>query len=123
MCKAITISVLLFLGAMVHSLPVAAHAILVNSQPGKGEELTESPKQIDLWFNEPVRSEYKAVAVIDGSGRRVDNRDVEQNPADGSHIHVTVPKLEPGNYMVRYRVVSQDAQIFTGKFEFILKAP
>lgn len=100
---------------------VSAHAILVKSQPAKDEEVTETPKQIDLWFNDPVRSEYKALAVIDSDGKRVDKRDVEQDLLDGSHIHATVEDLQPGTYTIRYRVVSQDTHIVTGKFQFTVK--
>jgi len=102
-------------------LTASAHAILVKSQPAKDEELSEAPKQIDLWFNDPVRSQYKALAVVNSDGKRVDNRDVEQEMLDGSHIYATVSDLEPGTYTVRYRVVSQDTHIVTGKFTFTVK--
>jgi len=98
-----------------------AHAILVKSQPEKDAELSEAPKQIDLWFNDPVRSQYKALAVINSEGKRVDNRDVAQEMLDGSHIYATVSDLEPGTYTIRYRVVSQDTHIVTGKFNFTVK--
>lgn len=99
----------------------SAHAILVKSQPNKDETVTVAPKQIDLWFNDPVKSEYKALAVIDSEGKRVDNHDVEQTLTDGSHIHATVADLPAGTYTVRYRVVSQDTHIVTGKFQFTVK--
>ncbi|WP_347988322.1 copper resistance CopC family protein [Methylomonas sp. AM2-LC] len=103
--------------------PIAAmaHAILVKSQPAKDEVLAQAPKQIDLWFNDAVRGEYKALAVIDSNGKRVDNHDVEQSITDGSNIHATVQSLIPGVYTVRYRVVSEDTHIVTGKFDFTVK--
>ncbi len=107
--------------ALLSPLSAWAHAILVKSQPAKDETVKESPKQIDLWFNDAVRSEYKALAVIDSSGKRVDNHDVEQGLTDGSHIYATVPNLAPGTYTIRYRVVSEDTHIVTGKFEFTVK--
>jgi copper resistance protein C len=106
---------------LLSPLSAWAHAILVKSQPAKDETVKESPKQIDLWFNDAVRSEYKALAVIDSSGKRVDNHDVEQSLTDGSHIHATVPNLAAGTYTIRYRVVSEDTHIVTGKFEFTIK--
>lgn len=107
--------------ALLSPVSAFAHAILVRSQPAKDETISVAPKQIDLWFNDAVRSEYKALAVIDSSGKRVDNHDVEQTLTDGSHIHATVGNLAPGTYTVRYRVVSEDTHIVTGKFEFTLK--
>lgn len=112
---------LLFLTSFLVPIAAEAHAILVKSQPAKDEEVTVAPKQIDLWFNDPVRSQYKALAVIDSEGKRVDKRDVEQSLTDGSHIYATVEDLAPGTYTIRYRVVSQDTHIVTGKFQFTVK--
>ncbi len=112
---------LFFLATLALPLTASAHAILVKSQPAKDEEVKVAPKQIDLWFNDPVRSQYKALAVVDSEGKRVDNRDVEQEMLDGSHIYATVTDLSPGTYTVRYRVVSQDTHIVTGKFQFTVK--
>ena len=112
---------MLLLTALLGTTTASAHAILVKSQPAKDEEVKVAPKQVDLWFNDPVRSEYKALAVIDSEGKRVDNRDVEQSLTDGSHIHATVGELAPGTYTVRYRVVSEDTHIVTGKFQFTVK--
>ncbi len=109
------------IAALLSPIPALAHAILVKSQPAKDETVIEAPKQVDLWFNDAVRSEYKALAVIDKSGKRVDNHDVEQSLTDGSHIHATVSNLVPGTYTVRYRVVCEDTHIVTGKFEFTVK--
>jgi len=109
------------MATLLSPITVLAHAILVKSQPSKDEVINKSPKQIDLWFNDAVRSEYKALAVIDSSGKRVDNHDVEQSLTDGSNIHATVTDLTPGKYTVRYRVVSEDTHIVTGKFEFTVQ--
>ena len=111
----------LLLASLLSPITASAHAILVKSQPAKDEEVKVAPKQIDLWFNDPVRNEYKALAVIDSEGKRVDKRDVEQDMLDGSHIHATVEDLAPGTYTIRYRVVSQDTHIVTGKFQFTVK--
>jgi methionine-rich copper-binding protein CopC len=105
------------------SLPVFPHAIMVKSQPEENVTLSSSPKQIDVWFNDKVGNEYKALAVIDSSGNRVDNKDVQQELMDASHIYCTTPTLSPGTYTIRYRVVSIDTHIVTGKFQFTIKAP
>jgi methionine-rich copper-binding protein CopC len=104
-------------------LPLFAHAIMVRSVPVENTTLTESPKQIDVWFNDKVGSEYKALAVIDSKGKRVDNKDLQQETFDQSHLYATVPTLPPDTYTVRYRVVSIDTHIVTGKYQFTIKAP
>lgn len=100
-----------------------AHAIMVKSQPEIDSTLTEPPKQIDVWFNDKVGSEYKALAVINSAGKRMDNKDVAQETFDQSHLYITVPDLPPDTYTVRYRVVSIDTHIVTGKFKFTIKKP
>lgn len=104
-------------------LPVFAHAILVKSQPEADSTVTESPKQVDAWFNDKVGSEYKALAVINSAGKRVDNKDAAQETFDHSHLYTTVIDLPPDTYTVRYRVVSIDTHIVTGKFKFTIKKP
>ena len=104
-------------------LPAFAHAILVKSQPAADSTIAESPKQVDAWFNDKVGSEYKALAVINSAGQRVDNKDVAQETFDPSHLYTTVTDLPPDTYTVRYRVVSLDTHIVTGKFKFTIKKP
>ncbi|NOS74037.1 MAG: copper resistance protein CopC [Methyloglobulus sp.] len=104
-------------------LPVFAHAIMVKAQPVVDSTIAESPKQVDVWFNDKVGSEYKALAVINSAGKRVDNKNIEQETFDQSHLYITVPDLPPDTYTVRYRVVSIDTHIVTGKFKFTIKKP
>jgi copper resistance protein C len=104
-------------------LPAFAHAILVKSQPAADSTIAESPKQVDAWFNDKVGSEYKALAVINSAGKRVDNKDAAQETFDPSHLYTTVTDLPPDTYTVRYRVVSMDTHIVTGKFKFTIKKP
>ncbi len=104
-------------------IPVFGHAILVKSQPAADSTIAESPKQVDVWFNDKVGSEYKALAVINSKGERVDNKDIEQETFDPSHLYTTVTGLPPDTYTVRYRVVSLDTHIVTGKFKFTVNKP
>lgn len=100
-----------------------AHAKMVRSSPEGNAVLTESPKQVDVWFDDKVGTEYKALAVIDSKGKRVDNKDMVQEATDLTHFYVTVPLLAPDTYTVRYRAVSIDTHIVTGKYQFTIKAP
>jgi copper resistance protein C len=118
-----SLSKLLLIVILALPMPVFAHAIMVKSQPVADSTIAESPKQVDVWFNDKVGSEYKALAVIDSAGKRVDNKDAAQEIFDQSHLYVTIPQLPPGTYNVRYRVVSLDTHIVTGKFKFTIKTP
>ena len=108
--------------AMLPSLSFA-HAKMVRSSPEQDTVLTESPKQVDVWFDDKVGTEYKALAVIDSKGKRVDNKDLVQETFDSAHLYTTLPLLPPDTYTVRYRVVSIDTHIVTGKYQFTIKAP
>ncbi len=103
--------------------PAFAHAILVKSQPEVDSIIDKSPKQVDIWFNENVASEFKALAVINSAGNRVDNKDIKQARLDRSHIYISTPQLPPDTYTVRYRVMSADTHIVTGRFNFTIKNP
>lgn len=111
------------IAALAAPLPAFAHAILVKSQPVADSTIAESPKQVDAWFNDKVGSEYKALAVINSAGKRVDNKDAAQETFDQSHLYTTITNLPPDTYTVRYRVVSMDTHIVTGKFKFTIKKP
>ncbi len=102
-----------------YSTSIFAHAVMVKSMPEKDSEIVTSPEQIDVWFNEDVRGQHKALAVINSSGKRMDNRDIEQETFDRSHIYVTAPSpLPPDTYTVRYRVISADTHVVTGRYKF-----
>lgn len=100
-----------------------AHAILVESKPKVDSIVNTSPDQVSIWFNENVASEFKSLAVINSAGKRVDNNDVKQAALDRSHIFATTPKLPPDTYTVRYRVMSADTHIVTGRFTFTVATP
>ena len=104
-------------------LPVFAHAVLVQSHPEVDSTINEPPEQVNIWFNENVASEFKALAVINSAGKRVDNKDIKQARLDRSHIYITTPQLPPDTYTVRYRVMSADTHIVTGRFNFTIKNP
>lgn len=114
---------LLFFAVVNLPANAIAHAIMVKSQPVVDSTVPASPKQVDVWFNDKVGSEYKALAVINSKGERVDNKDIEQETLDPSHLYITIPDLPPDTYVVRYRVVSLDTHIVTGKFKFTVKKP
>lgn len=95
-----------------------AHAILVKSSPEKEATITDVPEEVLLIFNESVGDEFLALAVIDESGKRVDHHDPKLDFTDRSHLRATVSKLSPGRYTVRYRVLSADGHVVSGKYFF-----
>lgn len=115
----------LYLGLFLSAAPISAfaHAKMVKSEPAKDSVIATAPQKVDVWFDDKVGSEFKALAVIDSTGKRMDNKDVQQETFNEAHLYATLQPLPPGVYTVRYRVVSIDTHIVTGKFQFSVKAP
>lgn len=100
-----------------------AHAILVKSSPEREATINDVPDEVLLIFNDAVGEEFLALAVIDESGRRVDQHDAKLDFTDRSHLRATVSKLLPGRYTVRYRVLSADGHVVSGKYFFQVQGP
>lgn len=100
-----------------------AHAILVKSEPEREATVPAPPEKIELWFNEGVGREYAALAVIDSTGARVDDKNARLGFFDKSYLRVTLPPINPGTYTVRFRVQSADGHIISGKFNFAVQGP
>lgn len=100
-----------------------AHAILVKAAPDKEATISDSPEEVLLVFNEGVGQEYLALAVVDASGHRVDRHDAKLDFTDRSHLRASIDKLNPGRYMVRYRVLSADGHVVSGKYFFQMQDP
>lgn len=95
-----------------------AHAILVKAVPDKEATLSDSPDEVLLVFNERVGQEHLALAVVDAAGHRVDKHDARLDFTDRSQLRASIAKLNPGRYMVRYRVLSADGHVVSGKYFF-----
>ncbi|MCC5793390.1 MAG: copper resistance protein CopC/CopD [Chromatiales bacterium] len=96
------------------------HARLVDSLPAQGEQLDESPAVLILRFSEPVQPvTFQLVPAEVGAPRALRLPD----PGELLEIALTEP-LEPGDWALRYRVVSADAHPVGGSIEFrILGSP
>ena len=95
-----------------------AHAILVKASPERESTISDAPDEVSLLFNDSVGQEFLALAVIDPTGKRVDNHDAKLDFTDHSHLRASVSKLSPGRYTVRYRVLSADGHVVSGKYFF-----
>ncbi len=101
---------------------IFAHAILVKSTPEVDSTFSGSPTQVEIWFNENIGSAYLSLAVVNSKGERVDKKDFKQAKLDPTHIYVSTLPLVPDTYTVRYRVMSADTHIITGRFNFTVQS-
>ncbi|QXP83665.1 copper resistance CopC family protein [Methylococcus sp. Mc7] len=112
-----------FLARTVDTPVHLAHAILVKAIPDRDATVTDVPEEVLLTFNEGVGNDFLALAVVDGEGKRVDNHDARLDFTDRSKLRTSVSKLNPGRYMVRYRVLSADGHVVSGKYFFQVQNP
>jgi copper resistance protein C len=104
--------------ACIASAPAVAHAFLDHAQPAVGSTVHESPKQVRLWFTEPLEPAFCRVRVVDASGKDVDAGDSRVDASDASILTATVRALPPGTYRVVWRVVSVDTHVTEGDYTF-----
>lgn len=95
-----------------------AHAIVVRTSPEQGGVGAQDIGKVDVWYDAGIRDAFAALAVVSAAGERVDKRDAAIDSADPSHVSVSVSRLTPGKYTVRYRALSADGHLVSGAWEF-----
>jgi methionine-rich copper-binding protein CopC len=95
-----------------------AHAIVVRTSPAQGGVGDQNIGKVDVWYDAGIRDSLAALAVISASGERVDKRDAAIDSADPAHVSVSVNRLSPGKYTVRYRALSADGHLVSGAWDF-----
>ncbi len=98
--------------------PASAHAELESTSPPSGAVLTDPPKQITLMFGESVEVSLGAIRLFDGAGKEISVGPPMHPGGTGSVVASDVPTLDPGAYVVAWRVVSADSHPVDGAFTF-----
>src|SRR5271157_1181826 len=100
-------------------IPAQAHALLVHSIPPANAILARAPAIIELYFSEPVDPLFSKISVLDANGQAVDIGDNRVDPADLTHLTVSLRSLNDGVYTVTWRAVSSsDGHQTSGSFPF-----
>lgn len=102
---------LLALGLVVGLAPAAeAHALLESSTPGDGATLDAAPRELVLVFDEDVTLATVQVRVVDESGTVTSAPAArgEAGAETASTVHVPMPPLGRGRFLVRWSAVSSD---------------
>lgn len=86
--------------------------------PAVGSTVRTPPTQVKVWFTERLEPAFSSVQVFDANGKRVDNADAHVDPSDATLLIVTLSRLAPGTYRVRWRVLSIDSHVTKGDFSF-----
>jgi methionine-rich copper-binding protein CopC len=96
---------------------VSAHAFPESEAPAGGQTLKEPPSEVRIKYDAPIEKLFARLAVIDSSGQNL----AQGAPAvsdDGYILAVKVPRLKPGTYVVKWRVVGIDTHHTEGSYSF-----
>jgi copper resistance protein C len=104
--------------AAVVASPAGAHAYLDRALPVAGSVVRESPRELTLWFTQRIEPAFSAVRVLDAAGKEIAAGAPQFDAADGKVIRIPLPKLGPGTYRAKWRVVSVDTHVSEGEFTF-----
>jgi copper resistance protein C len=109
-----------FLAALLVSAAsaVAAHAELERAVPAAGSAVRKSPPRLMLMFSQRLEPAFSKVSVLTRTGKRIDIADSKVDAVDATRLSVGLPKLAPGTYRVRWRVLSVDTHVSEGDFTF-----
>jgi hypothetical protein len=114
---------LLFFASLAAALPpgALAHAELLKAQPARRAAETRAPTQVRLWFNEEIEAAYTSVTVLDAAHEPVTAEKPHAAADDPKSIVLPLPALKPGQYTVKFRVLSVDGHVVDSSYEFTVE--
>ena len=117
------LAAMLLAGLFAGAVPASAHAVLQNSDPLSGAALDAAPERVTLSFSESVRVDADSIRVLDTSGTRIDDGAATHGERPSEATVALRGPLEPGTYLVNWRVVSADNHPVAGAFAFGVGGP
>ncbi len=110
-----TLSIVMYVMALLcWSTTVQAHAFLDHASPAVGSTVAGSPSAVTLYFTEALEPKFSGAEVHGAGGARVDHG----TSVSGSVMRVSVARLAPGSYSVRWHALSVDTHKTQGSFSF-----
>jgi methionine-rich copper-binding protein CopC len=94
-----------------------AHAFLDHAEPRVGSTVA-APDHVELWMTEDLEPAFTKVKVFDSRNQEIDKKDAR---ISGATMTVSLPKLGPGTYLVKWSAVAVDTHHTTGTFSFTVK--
>jgi len=121
--RLVLVAVIVCCGGVVWSTNlVEAHAGLKSSEPAASSVLEQTPKEIVLNFGESVEVSFGSIRLFDSNSKIIvlptPKHVVRDGVVDTKTVRVGVPGLEPGSFLVVWRVVSADSHPVQGAFAF-----
>ena len=96
----------------------SAHAFLDRAEPRVGSKVKSPPRELRLYFTQNLEAAFSAAKVTNEAGTQVDKGDSRVDESDRSMLRLSLGSLEPGTYVVAWRVLSVDTHVTEGDFKF-----
>lgn len=112
---AATVALLSFLPA--GAILVSAHSFPESEAPSAGQTLNEPPSEVTIKYDAPIEKLFAQLTVVDSSGQNL-AQGAPTVSDDGYILTVKLPRLKPGNYLVKWRVVCIDTHHTEGSYSF-----
>ena len=97
-----------------------AHANYVKSTPGADARLVKAPTEVRIEFSELPDARGSDIAVLDASGKRHDDGDVQLS-GDPNGLKVSLQAIGDGGYLVAWTATSAvDGHVTKGAFAFVI---
>ena len=94
----------------------SAHAYLDHASPRVGNTVTQSPREVMLWFTEKLEATFSTIEVRNEQGAAVTSG--KSTVVNGTQLRISLKALPPGTYKVIWRVLSVDTHRTQGDFTF-----
>lgn len=94
-----------------------AHAFLDHAEPRVGST-GPAPSRLELFMTEELEPAFTHAQVFDAQSREVDRKDTAVR---GASMTVSLPKLGPGTYLVKWQAVATDTHKTFGTFSFTVR--
>ena len=109
--------------AAVGTAPAAAlsHAFLEEAAPLVGGTVSAPPKEIRLSFSEAIEPRFSGIDLVTDDGRTIATGQAIVDPGNDKQLVLTLPPLVPGQYRVRWHVVSVDTHRTEGEYSFTVE--
>lgn len=96
---------------------VSAHSFPESEAPAAGQTLNDPPSEVRIKYDAPIEKLFAQLSVLDSSGQNL-AQGAPTVSDDGYILTVKLPRLKPGNYLVKWRVVGIDTHHTEGSFSF-----
>jgi len=110
---------LLFVSLWVIAAPAWAHSTLDHSEPKDRSVLKQAPREIRMWFTEPIKAKLSTIEVRDTGGKQVDQGNLAADEKDPALVRLSlISEIAPGTYKITWTAVAQDLHVSKGSFSF-----